>query len=46
MTQDLKGAERSINWIDTWKKMEEVYKKHSDKVKAIGASYFLAVPLQ
>ena len=37
MNQELSGADRSINWLDTWKKMEEVYKKHPEKVKAIGA---------
>ena len=38
MNQELSGADRSINWLDTWKKMEEVYKKHPEKVKAIGVS--------
>ena len=37
MNQELSGADRSINWLDTWKKMEEVYKKYPEKVKAIGA---------
>jgi len=36
MVQDLSGADRSKNWLDTWKKMEEVYKANPDKVKAIG----------
>lgn len=36
MNQELSGADRSINWLDTWKKMEEVYKKSPEKVKAIG----------
>ncbi|KZV66476.1 Aldo/keto reductase [Peniophora sp. CONT] len=38
MNQELSGPDRSINWIDTWKKMEEVYKKNPEKVKAIGVS--------
>lgn len=37
MTKEGK-ADKSINWIDTWKGMEKVYKEHSDKVKAIGVS--------
>jgi len=38
MRKDLSGAERSLNWLDTWKKMEEVFKANPDKVKAIGVS--------
>jgi len=38
MTKGCQGADKSIDWIDTWKKMEEVYKAHPDKVKAIGVS--------
>jgi len=38
MTDDFSGADRSKNWIDTWKKMEEIYKAHPEKVKAIGVS--------
>ena len=37
MTTDGK-ADKSINWIDTWKGMEKVYKENPDKVKAIGVS--------
>jgi len=37
MTKDWK-ADKSHDWIDTWKAMEEVYKAHPDKVKAIGVS--------
>ncbi|KAK7685588.1 hypothetical protein QCA50_011455 [Cerrena zonata] len=37
MTSDGK-ADKSINWIDTWKAMEKVYKDHPNKVKAIGVS--------
>ncbi|PBK89944.1 Aldo/keto reductase [Armillaria gallica] len=35
---DGKTPDKSINWLDTWKKMEEIYKKHPEKVKAIGVS--------
>ncbi|TFL04713.1 NADP-dependent oxidoreductase domain-containing protein [Pterulicium gracile] len=31
-------ADKSLNWLDTWKGMEKVYKAHPDKVKAIGVS--------
>jgi len=31
-------ADKSHNWLDTWKSMEQVYKNHPDKVKAIGVS--------
>ncbi|KZT62095.1 Aldo/keto reductase [Calocera cornea HHB12733] len=31
-------ADKSINWIDTWKKMEAIYEKNKDKVRAIGVS--------
>ncbi|TDL25187.1 Aldo keto reductase [Rickenella mellea] len=40
MVADLSGPDRSIDWIDTWKEMEKVYKDHPDKVKAIGVSNF------
>lgn len=39
MTKDMK-ADKSHDWLDTWKSMEEVYAKHPDKVKAIGVSNF------
>ena len=29
-----------IDWLDTWKAMEKVYKAHPDKLKAIGVSNF------
>ncbi|KAI0322921.1 Aldo/keto reductase [Amylostereum chailletii] len=38
MNQDLKGPDTSKNWLDTWKKMEDVFKAHPEKVKAIGVS--------
>lgn len=44
MNQELSGPDRSINWIDTWKKMEEVYKKNPEKVKAIGTFSSFAHP--
>jgi len=31
-------SNKSINWLDTWRQMEKVYKEHPDKVKAIGVS--------
>ncbi|KAA1472476.1 Aldo/keto reductase [Dentipellis sp. KUC8613] len=37
MTEDGK-ADKSVNWLDTWKEMEKVYKENPDKVKAIGVS--------
>ncbi|KAI0066808.1 Aldo/keto reductase [Artomyces pyxidatus] len=37
MTTDGK-ADKSLNWLDTWKEMEKVYKAHPEKVKAIGVS--------
>ena len=36
MTKDWK-ADKSRNWLDTWKAMEKVYQTHPEKVKAIGA---------
>ena len=36
MTPDWK-ADKSLNWLDTWKAMEKVYQAHPEKVKAIGA---------
>ncbi|THH21165.1 hypothetical protein EW146_g351 [Bondarzewia mesenterica] len=38
MTQDLRGADKSVNWIDTWKEMERLYKAHPEKLRAIGVS--------
>jgi glycerol 2-dehydrogenase (NADP+) len=35
MTKDWK-ADKSLNWLDTWRKMEKVYREHPGKVKAIG----------
>ncbi|KAH9050932.1 NADP-dependent oxidoreductase domain-containing protein [Lactarius deliciosus] len=37
MTSDWK-ADKTLNWIDTWKEMEKVYLAHPEKVKAIGIS--------
>ncbi|KAI0783812.1 NADP-dependent oxidoreductase domain-containing protein [Abortiporus biennis] len=31
-------ADKSINWIDTWKAFQKIYKAHPEKVKAIGVS--------
>jgi len=33
-------ADKSHDWLDTWKSMEEVYKKYPEKLKAIGVSNF------
>jgi len=33
-------ADKSIDWLDTWKKMEAIYESNPDKVKAIGVSNF------
>ena len=35
MTDEWK-ADKSLNWLDTWREMENVYRKHPEKVKAIG----------
>ncbi|KAI0282806.1 Aldo/keto reductase [Russula aff. rugulosa BPL654] len=37
MTDDEK-ADKSLNWLDTWRKMESVYRKHPEKIKSIGVS--------
>lgn len=37
MTKEWK-ADKSHNWIDTWKWMEHLYKEHPDRIKAIGVS--------
>ncbi|KAJ3769539.1 NADP-dependent oxidoreductase domain-containing protein [Lentinula raphanica] len=34
------GADKSIDWLDTWHKMEALYKAHPEKIKAIGVSNF------
>jgi len=33
-------ADKTRDWIDTWKKMEELFQKYPDKLKAIGVSNF------
>jgi glycerol 2-dehydrogenase (NADP+) len=25
-----------LNWLDTWRKIENIYREHPEKVKAIG----------
>jgi len=41
VTPPSKGlANKDIDWLDTWKEMERVFKAHPDKVKAIGVSNF------
>jgi len=33
-------ADKTHDWIDTWKSMEKLFKEHPDKLKAIGVSNF------
>ncbi|KAG8733900.1 hypothetical protein FRC11_000454 [Ceratobasidium sp. 423] len=33
-------ADKSLDWLDTWKQMEKIYETQRDKVKAIGISNF------
>jgi glycerol 2-dehydrogenase (NADP+) len=33
-------ADKTHDWLDTWKSMEALYKAHPDKLKAIGVSNF------
>ncbi|KAF9484998.1 Aldo/keto reductase [Pholiota conissans] len=40
MKADYSGADRSLDWLDTWHKMEKIYKENPNKVKAIGVSNF------
>jgi len=41
MTEDSNGkADKSLDWLDTWKTMEQLYLAHPDKLKAIGVSNF------
>jgi len=37
MTNDWK-ADKSLNWLDTWREIENIYRKHPEKIKAIGVS--------
>lgn len=34
------GADKEWDWRDTWKSMENLFKAHPDKLKAIGVSNF------
>ena len=36
MTKSSEGPDRSLDWIDTWKSMEKLYKENPNKLKAIG----------
>jgi glycerol 2-dehydrogenase (NADP+) len=36
MTKDWK-ADKSQNWLETWRKIEKVYRDHPEKLNAIGA---------
>jgi glycerol 2-dehydrogenase (NADP+) len=41
MTKDRPAlADKTHDWLDTWKSMEALYKAHPDKLKAIGVSNF------
>ncbi|KZT70056.1 Aldo/keto reductase [Daedalea quercina L-15889] len=40
------GPDRSLNWLDTWKGMEAVFRAHPDKVRAIGVSNISAPYLE
>jgi hypothetical protein len=35
MTNEWK-ADKTLNWLDTWREIENVYRKHPEKIKAIG----------
>jgi len=45
MTKDWK-ADKTGNWLDTWRSMEKVYREHPNKVKAIGVSNVSAAYLE
>jgi len=40
MTKNSQGPDKSLDWIDTWKSMEKLYKENPNKIKAIGVSNF------
>ncbi|KAF9467850.1 NADP-dependent oxidoreductase domain-containing protein [Collybia nuda] len=40
MTPGSKAAVKTIDWLNTWKSMEKLYKAHPEKLKAIGVSNF------
>jgi hypothetical protein len=33
------GADKTVDWLDTWKSMEKLYEANPDKIKAIGVSF-------
>ena len=33
------GADKTVDWLDTWKSMEKLYEANPDKLKAIGVSF-------
>ncbi|KAF8649597.1 hypothetical protein AX16_005688 [Volvariella volvacea WC 439] len=39
MTPEYK-ADKTVDWLDTWKSMEKLFKENPDKLKAIGVSNF------
>jgi glycerol 2-dehydrogenase (NADP+) len=45
MTKDWK-ADKSLNWLDTWRGIEKVYREHPEKVRAIGVSNVSAAYLE
>ncbi|RDB30099.1 Glycerol 2-dehydrogenase (NADP(+)) [Hypsizygus marmoreus] len=40
MTPGSQGPVFDVDWLDTWKTMEKLFKAHPDKLKAIGVSNF------
>ncbi|KAG5654440.1 hypothetical protein H0H81_002629 [Sphagnurus paluster] len=40
MTPGSKGPLHGVDWLDTWKSMEKLYKAHPEKLRAIGVSNF------
>lgn len=40
MTKNSQGPDKSLDWIDTWKSMEKLYKENPNKIKAIGTLDF------
>ncbi|KAF9445808.1 Aldo/keto reductase [Macrolepiota fuliginosa MF-IS2] len=38
MNADCTGADRSLDWLDTWKKMVELHKANPRKLRAVGVS--------
>lgn len=45
MTNDWK-ADKSLNWLDTWRAIEKLYREHPEKIRAIGVSNVSAAYLE